>query len=366
VKLYAMEEEIIAKFETHADLIGQKSWQRDIYSHLQAMKPEALSYCFFGLLCATGVWAHFHRGVTVGEIQAYLACFVVLQTPLNQLLQISTLRGAAEASLKRLDAVLQTASTTPDPDDQIALRPGPGDIVIRELHFAYEEKPTLSGIDLHIPYGQRVALVGPSGSGKTTLAQLLLRFYLPSSGEILIDDCNLCDCRGADLRRLFGVVPQDPYFFRTTLRDNVRLVRPEADDAEIRQVLEAAGAWEFVEMMPAGLDTSVGEGGSTLSGGQKQRLAIARALLHEPSYFIFDEATSALDNISERLIQETLERIIINRTAIFIAHRLATVRTCDRIIVLQHGRIVQDGTYRELIISAGLFKAMVESEELRR
>ncbi len=366
VKLYAMEEQVIAQFETHADLVSRKSWQRDIRSHMHWMKPEGLTYLFFSLLCGMAVWCHFHRGLQIGEIQGYLASFVALQQPLNLLLQASTFRGSAEASLKRLNDVLETASTTPDPEERAVQRPGRGDIVLRDLHFAYEQQQTLNGIALTIPYGQRIALVGPSGSGKTTLAQLLLRFYLPDRGEILIDECNVRDCRGADLRRLFGVVPQDPYFFRTTLRDNIRLVLPEADDAAIRRVCEAASAWEFVEAMPAGLETTVGEGGSTLSGGQKQRLAIARALLHEPSYFIFDEATSALDNISERLIQESLDRIIAGRTAIFIAHRLATVRTCDRIVVLQQGRIVQDGTYDELLRVPGLFKAMVESDELRR
>jgi ABC-type multidrug transport system fused ATPase/permease subunit len=365
VKLYAMESQVIARFESHAGRVEDKTIQRDIGSHIQWMKAESVSYFFFALLCGASVWCYRHRGVSVGEIQAYLGAFIALQNPLTMLLQISTLRGSAQASLLRLDAVLNTMSTTPDPAESAARVPGRGEIVFREVHFAYEEEPTLCGVNLRIPFGQRIAFVGPSGAGKTTLAQLLLRFYLPGAGEIAMDGCDIRHCRGGDLRRIFGVVPQDPYFFRTTLRDNIRLVLPEADDEALRRVCERANAWEFVQAMPAGLDTSVGEGGSSLSGGQKQRLAIARALLHEPSYFIFDEATSALDTLSERLIQQSLDRVIAGRTAIFIAHRLSTVRTCDRIVVLQKGRIVQDGGYEELVNQPGLFQAMVASDELR-
>lgn len=365
VKLYAMENQVIDQFEMQAGLIGRKSADRDIRSHLQMMKAEGMNYVFFALLCLAGVWRYLDHAVTIGEVQGYLTSFIALQMPLNWLLQITTLRGGAQASLERLSLVLNTVSTTPDPVETVSPVPPRGDIVVRDLHFSYQDQPTLLGVDLRIPYGQRIALVGPSGSGKTTLAQLLLRFYMPDAGEILIDGCNIRDCRGTELRRAFGVVPQDPYFFRTTLRDNIRVARPDATDHEIRRVCEAANAWDFIEAMPLKLNTPVGESGTTLSGGQKQRLAIARALLNDPSYFIFDEATSALDNISERLIQDSLDRVLKDRTAIFIAHRLATVRTCNRIVVLKDGAILQDGTYNDLVNQPGLFKTMVESDELR-
>jgi ABC-type multidrug transport system fused ATPase/permease subunit len=365
VKLYAMESQVIDQFESQAGLIGRKSVDRDIRAHMQVMRAETVNYVFFGILCMAGVWRYMARGLTVGEIQGYLTSYIALQQPLSWLLQITTLRGGAQASLERLNAVLNTVSTTPDPIDTASPVPARGDIVLSDVTFAYDHDPVLQGLDLRIPYGQRIALVGPSGSGKTTLAQLILRFYTPDGGEIRIGESEIRNCRGVDLRRVFGVVPQDPYFFRTTLRDNIRVARPEASDDEIRRACEMANAWQFIESFPGGLDTSVGEGGSTLSGGQKQRLAIARALLNEPSYFIFDEATSALDNISEKLIQESLDRVLQGRSAIFIAHRLATVRTCDRIIVLKSGKIVQDGSYHELVSREGLFKSMVESDELR-
>jgi ABC-type multidrug transport system fused ATPase/permease subunit len=182
---------------------------------------------------------------------------------------------------------------------------------------------------------------------------------------VTIDGTDLRRCAGAELRRRFGVVPQDPFIFRASVRDNLRVTRPDADDAALERALRLANAWEFVATLPQGLDTSVGEGGSSLSGGQRQRLAIARALLAEPAFFIFDEATSALDTVSERLIQEVLERNLGGRTAIFIAHRLATVRNCDRVVVLDGGRIVQDGTFAQLVGDAGLFRTLVEGQQLR-
>jgi ATP-binding cassette, subfamily B, bacterial MsbA len=161
------------------------------------------------------------------------------------------------------------------------------------------------------------------------------------------------------VRRKFGIVPQDPWFFQSTIMENVRMLKPDASLAEVRAALELANAWEFVNELPKGLETMVGESGTSLSGGQKQRLAIARALLIDPPCFIFDEATSALDTVSERLIQQALERILQGKTAIYIAHRLSTIQTCDRILVLRKGQILQDGTYAELAAVPGLFQEMV-------
>ena len=366
IKLYAMEEQVMEDFQRHAGVVSRKSVERDVKAHVHYMKTETASYFFFALLCAAGAWRYFHAGLTIGELQAYLGAFNALQGPMQQLLQISSLRGGAEASLERLNAVLTTVTTTPDPVDDGCRVPERGDIVLRGLHFSYDREPTLRGLDLCIPYGQRVALVGASGSGKSTLARLLLRFYDPDSGSVELGGVNIRQCPGAHLRQRFGVVPQDPYFFRTNIRDNLRVVRPEADDDAIRRACEKANAWEFIAAMPRGLDTPVGEGGATLSGGQRQRLAIARVLLLDPPFYIFDEATSALDTISEKLIQEALDHAMTGRTVIFIAHRLATVRHCDRIIVLNKGAIAQDGTYEQLLAQPGLFRDMVESDNVNQ
>jgi len=231
--------------------------------------------------------------------------------------------------------------------------------------FGYDpEHVVLKDMSLVVPYGQKVALVGPSGSGKSTIAQLVLRLYDPQQGAVRIGGVDARRFAGAGLRKYFGVVPQDPFIFRASIRDNVRVARPDASDDEVRRACELANAWEFIDPLPRKLDAPVGEGGASLSGGQRQRLAIARALLADPQIFIFDEATSALDSLSERLIQEAVEKSLGSRTAIFIAHRLATVRNCDRILVLDGGRVVQDGTY-DALSRDGLFGDLVRGQSLR-
>jgi ABC-type multidrug transport system fused ATPase/permease subunit len=218
----------------------------------------------------------------------------------------------------------------------------------------------LNQLSLTIPYGQTVALVGPSGSGKSTLSQLILRLYDPQEGTVKIGGADLRKCSGRDVRRLFGIVPQQPYFFSASVLDNVRLLKPDAAEGEVWTALDRANAAEFVKALPQGLDTVIGEEGGPLSGGQRQRLAIARALLANPSYFIFDEATSALDTVSEKYIQSTLQQVLPGKTAIIIAHRLATIRNCERIIVMQNGRIVQDGDYDTLVARPGPFADMAK------
>jgi ABC-type multidrug transport system fused ATPase/permease subunit len=223
----------------------------------------------------------------------------------------------------------------------------------------------LHDITADIPYGQHVALVGPSGGGKTTLTQLLLRLYDPDEGAIHIGGVNLRHCIGSELRKRFAVVPQDPFIFSTTLRENLRIVNPRADESMLIEACGKANAWEFIEPLPDGLDTRVGESGTMLSGGQRQRLAIARAMLSGAGYFIFDEATSALDTVSEGLIQQAIGSAIEGKTAVLIAHRLSTVRNCDRLLVIRDGQIVQDGSYEALAEAPGLFREMVHSQELR-
>jgi len=370
VKLYAMEQKAVADFADRAGQIGRKIYERDIRSHLEWMKNEGVNYACFALLCLAVAWRYLTTAaspsaarMTIGQVQAYLTAFLVLQGPLNLLFDLATLRSGALAGMERIGAVLDTVSTTPEPVGYEAPLPTAGSIVFHDVTFAYEPgRPVLHTINLTIPYGQRVALVGPSGAGKSTITQLLLRFYDPDSGAIRIDGLDIRHCRGPDYRHHFGVVPQDPFIFRTTIRENLCLANPAASAAEIRRACELAYAWEFIRELPAGLDTLVGEGGSTLSGGQRQRLALARALLANPGYFIFDEATSALDTLSERLVQSAVERAVVGRTALMIAHRISTVRHCDRIVVLREGRIVQDGSYEQLVREKGLFHDLVHGQ----
>jgi ABC-type multidrug transport system fused ATPase/permease subunit len=367
VKLYAMEEQVALDFDRQALVIGKKSYERDVLSHIEYMKQETFGYFCYAALMAACTWRYLGGHIDLGTVAACLASFIGLNGPIQILFQAFSLWGGAEASINRIGAVLDTPSTTPDPQRAMAVAvPAGADIVFDRVTFAYEPgQPVLRDLSLAIPRGQRLALVGPSGAGKSTLAQLLLRLYDPQSGVVRLGGIDLRQFEANGLRKEFGVVPQDPFIFRTTMRDNVRVARPDATDGAIRRACELANAWEFIAKLPGGLDARVGEGGSSLSGGQRQRLAIARALLAEPECFIFDEATSALDTLSEQLIQEALEKNLGGRTVIFIAHRLATVKNCDRILVIADGRVAQDGTYAQLVTQPGMFQDLVHGQSLR-
>jgi ABC-type multidrug transport system fused ATPase/permease subunit len=366
VKLHAMEAQVASSFEEEADIIRIKSYRRDVLSHVEWIKQEGLSYVCYAVLMAACTWRYLSGDIDLGVVAACLAAFAGLSGPIQGIFQSFALWGGAEAALARIGAVLDTETTTPDPRDARSEWPEGGGIVFTGVTFGYDAmRPVLADFNLRIPAGEKLALVGPSGAGKTTVTQLLLRLYDPQSGSIAIGGADLRSFTTAALRRYFGVVPQDPFFFHTTLRDNLRVARPEASDREILEACGQANALEFLGDLPAGLDTRLGEGGANLSGGQRQRLAIARALLADPRCFIFDEATSALDTVSEKLISAAIERVLGDRTAIFIAHRLDTARRCDRILVMEAGRIVQEGPYTALAEQPGLFRELVRSRELR-
>jgi ABC-type multidrug transport system fused ATPase/permease subunit len=359
-----MEAQVLEDFEQRALIVGRKSYERDVRGHIEWMKQEGFGYLCYVALMAVCAWRADRGGIETGIVVSCFTSFQGLYGPLQQLFQAFVLWGGAAASLDRIGRVLDTASTTPDPFDPERTVPARSTIEFVNVTFGYDvDRPVVRDLNLAIPYGQKVAFVGRSGSGKTTLAELALRLYDPHRGEVRIGGTDARRFAGSNLRRSFGIVPQDPFIFRATVRDNVRVARPEASDLAIRRACELANAWEFIERLPAQLDAQVGEGGSSLSGGQRQRLAIARALLADPPIFVFDEATSALDTLSEKLIQNALEVNLVGRTAILIAHRLATVRQCDRILVLDSGRIVQDGSY-DALMGTGLFGDLARGQEL--
>lgn len=296
---------------------------------------------------------------SAGELTAFIFYAFIVAGSVGAISEVvSDLQRAAGAT-ERLLELLGTDSALPEPVDPVRLaEPVRGAIAVQELGFAYEtrpDQPALDGVSFSVAPGETVALVGPSGAGKSTLFDLLLRFYDPQRGSVSLDGVDLRRLALADLRRHLALVSQDPVLFSGSVAENIRYGRLDASDAEVRAAAEAAFASGFIERLPEGYDTDLGEGGVRLSGGQRQRVAIARAVLRDPRVLLLDEATSSLDAESEHMVQQALDRLAVGRTTLVIAHRLATVMGADRILVLDAGRIVAQGTHSDLIASDPLY-----------
>ncbi len=323
------------------------------------------------LLIWFGAKSVFEGSVTAGQLGQFLIYAIMASAALTNMSEIfgslQTVAGATE----RLVEILQTKSIMEISENPISLPVPPlGKVSFENVHFAYltrDKEIVLADVSFDVTPGKTVALVGPSGSGKSTMFALLQRFYDATEGRVLVDGVDVRDCDPAELRQRFAYVEQESTIFAGTIADNIRFGKPEASDEEVREAAKAALVDEFVERLSEGYQSIVGERGVMLSGGQKQRLAIARALLKDAPILLLDEATSALDAQSEYLVQAALERLMQGRTTIVIAHRLATIRDADRIVVLDAGRVIDEGTHEELIGKSGryaeLAKLQFQTEE---
>jgi len=317
---------------------------------------SVISAAATALVAALGGWSAAQGLITIGVVVAFLNYARQFFNAISQLSSLYSETQSALAGGERVFQLLDTASLVAEQDGAVTAEHISGRIEYRDVHFTYRTGPeVLHGINLTIEAGEAIAIVGPTGAGKTTLVNLAGRFYDPSSGAVLLDGVDLRELTLNSLRSGFGVVLQDPFLFAGTVADNIRYGALDASTDQIRQAADVSGASAFIAGLPQGFDTPVGERGATLSTGQRQLIAFARAVVGDPAVLVLDEATSSVDTRTEMLIQRGLRRILNGRTSLIIAHRLSTVRDADRILVVEGGRIVEQGTYAELLAVDGAF-----------
>lgn len=348
-------------FETNNKLNhvrNHMNFRKDLASPLSEFLGVAVLSCilWFGGQLVLGK----QTGLSPGSFITYIVIFTQIIPPAKALSTAFYNAQRGSAAIQRIEEILQTKAAVTDASDAISIAGFQNDIQLKNVSFGYDEHIVLKNINLTIDKGKTIALVGSSGSGKSSLADLICRFHDVTDGEILIDGVNIKRYTQESIRRLMGIVTQEPILFNDTIGANITLGTDITDAKKIEQAARIANAWSFIERKEMGLEENIGDRGNKLSGGEKQRLTIARAVLKNPPILILDEATSSLDTESERSVQDAINQMMLNRTSLVIAHRLSTIRHADEIIVLHRGEIIERGTHEQLISQQGHYKKLVD------
>ena len=362
IKAFGREETQIKKFKVE---------NKQFYRFLRkAIKYNSLTSPAVEILAALGgggvVWYGVHRvlsgDMTQGQLFSIVAAIMMMFTPVKRLTRVSNIMQKSVGAAEGVFSLLDEPRDVVDKVDAIEMPRTRGEVVFDNVTFSYSDEPVLTGFNLHANPGEVIALVGPSGAGKSTAAGLMARFYDPQQGSITIDGYNLCDVSLDSLKKNLAFVDQETFLFSGSIRDNIRYGMLDADDQAVAEAARQAYADEFINKLPGGYDTTIGDRGIRLSGGQRQRLCVARALLKDAPILILDEATSALDTESEAMVQKALVNLMKNRTTLVIAHRLSTIMHADRIIVLDQGRVVETGTHQELLAQNGFYRNLYDMQ----
>ena len=363
VKAFGQEDHVIEQFDDINERLRESGRKAQLLSGMVMPLLNTLTNIGFLIVATAGGTMVVKGMLTVGVIASFINYSKQFSRPLNEIANLYSTIQSAQASAERVFDLMDEMTEAPDPQGAKVLENPQGHVTFKDVTFGYTpDRPVLKQISLDSPPGRTIALVGPTGAGKTTIVNLLVRFYDPDEGSIHIDGKDMRQWTRNSLRTSFGMVLQDTHLFSGTIRENIRYGNPEATDEEVEAAVKAVGAEPFIQRLPLGYDTVLGESGGGLSHGQKQLLAIARAVLANPAVLILDEATSSVDTLTEMVLQKAMLHLRKGRTSFIIAHRLSTIREADEILVIDHGGIIERGTHEELMAREGFYSSLYRGQ----